>query len=34
MGAKTKALFWIDKALTTAPGFKQAAKEKILIQQL
>ena len=34
MGAKTKALFWIDKALAIAPRFKQAAKEKILIQQL
>lgn len=33
MGDKTKALFWIDKALAIAPGFTQAAKEKILIQQ-
>ena len=33
-GDKTKALFWIDKALRVAPGFKEAAKEKILIQML
>ena len=34
IGDKTKALFWIEKALRVAPGFKEAAKEKILIQML
>ena len=31
---KTKALFWIEKALAIAPEFEQALKEKRLIQQL
>jgi hypothetical protein len=33
-GDKTKALFWIEKALAIAPEFEQALKEKRLIQQL
>jgi tetratricopeptide (TPR) repeat protein len=33
-GDKIKALFWVDKALRVAPEFKEAAKEKILIQLL
>lgn len=33
-GDKSKALFWIDKALNLAPEFKEAAKEKKLIQLL
>ena len=33
-GDKTKALFWIEKALAIAPEFEQALKEKRLVQQL